>query len=194
MFSLFNKLSNKKRRNKLKAQIFTADAIIAAGIFILILISAAYAWDYSREKAYLTDKRDYMEMAARGALSGLIETSGNPSDWHTNQDYLNTSYMKSLGLAKNRPWHLSAEKIQAMQDWYPERNETFKRLLGLQGLNLHMEFWVYDSGFAANADYVIGSSPGSGIRNIVRLQRTGLFQNDTGDYWLKIVLEIWENE
>jgi hypothetical protein len=177
-----------------KAQMFTVDVLVAAGIFIIILIAAIYSWDYSREKVYLTDKRNYMETVSMTAFSSLIETSGNPSDWYIDQGSFNTTSVRSLGLARDRPWQLSQDKIEAFRDWYSEHDETFRRLLGLQGLNLHMRFWAYDANFSSSADFVIGASPTPNVRNLVKLERLALLSNGTGDYWLRIEMDVWEDE
>ena len=80
-----------------KAQIFSLDIVIAAGIFILILLSTASIWDYSREKILIEETRNDMEIIARNALSVLIETKGSPKNWTAYE--FNQTNINSLGLA-----------------------------------------------------------------------------------------------
>ncbi len=179
--------------NSEKGQLFSFDAVVAISIFILIMISCIWVWDYSREKVYLTVSRETLEISARGALSGLLETPGSPSNWHEDQSAFSEAGVNSLGLAGSRSWLLSIEKIQALQDWYSSENETYKTLLGIKGYDFHMEFWKYDSGFPPSPDYEVGNMP-TATYNVVRLQRTALLNQGGNSYWLKIIMEVWEPE
>lgn len=177
--------------NRHKAQLFSLDAVVAIGIFIIIMVSAMWIWDYSREKVYLTELREDLELAARTALSSLVETPGNPASWHNDQDSFNTTEVNSLGLSRGRPWVLLDDKVQSLQDWYPSDNQTCKELLGIQGYGYHLQMWKYNGGFPEDPDYEAGSSP-TGTYNVVRVQRLALLSEGASTSWLKIVLELWE--
>lgn len=185
--------SENRATSKRRGQLFSLDVVVAIGIFILIMISCIWVWDYSREKVYLTVRRETLEISARGALSGLLENPGSPSNWHEDQSAFSEAGVNSLGLAGSRPWLLSPEKIQALQDWYSSENETYKTLLAIKGYDFHLEFWKYDSGFSPSPDYEVGSRP-MATYNVVRLQRTALLNQGGNKYWLKIIMEAWEPE
>lgn len=175
-----------------KGQVFFADMIIAMGIFVVIMLTVASAWDFSREKTYRTELRNDMEIAARIALSALIKTSGNPSDWHKQQsEWFNETNVKSLGLSKNEPWHISDLKLQKFEEWEAEKYDAYKKILGLQSYDFYMEFWEFNGTFDDGPDYSVGNTPDSAAENVVKLERVAL--SDAQDnMWLKIEMGVWK--
>jgi hypothetical protein len=175
-----------------KGQVFFADMIIAMGIFVVIMLTVASAWDFSREKTYRMELRNDMEVAARTALSALMKTSGNPSDWHTRQpEWFNETNVKSLGLSKNEPWYINDLKLQKFEEWEAEKYDTYKKILGLQFYDFYMDFWEYNGTFDSSPDYSVGNTPNTTAENVVKLQRVALSDTENNK-WLKIEMGVWK--
>lgn len=189
---LDRKPDSKKKGKQRKGQIFTFDSIIGLGIFIAIIISMVYIWDYTREKAYYSEQRDYMERAGRDALSSLVLTSGSPPGWHLGPFPLNSTVVESLGLARNRPLEIDQGKAEAMQAQNSSSYMAYKEILGLEGLEFRLTLWPYSGGYEASPLFSIGTDPPASQKNIVKLQRFGLLHNSASDTWLRMDMEIWE--
>jgi len=167
-----------------KAQIFSLDAVIAIGMFILILLSTALIWNYSREKIAIEETRNDMEIIARNALSVLIETTGKPSNW---TDYtFNPTNIYSLGIA-DEFLVLSQTKINSLSlaDY-----STTKTILGILGPNyefrLNIDVW---NGTAYASNYTIGLLPDSTASEVVNIERFALLDN----IWAKANIKLWKS-
>jgi hypothetical protein len=167
-----------------KAQVFSLDIVIAMGIFILILVSTALIWQYSRGKITIEETRNDMETIARNALSVLAETKGNPTNW-TGYAF-NTTSIKSLGIAEEF-LVLDSEKISSLSS---ENYSAAKTILGILGPNyefgITIKVW---NGSSYAADYTIGSYPNATAYEIIHLERHVLF-NST---WAKASIDLWKS-
>ena len=167
-----------------KAQVFSLDAVIAAGIFILILLSAALIWQYTREKISIEETRNDMETIARNALSVLIETRGLPTNW-TNYTF-NSTNIHSLGIA-DEFLLLNQTKINSLS--LANYSEA-KTILGVLGpdyeLRLDINTW---NGTDYMPTYTIGIAPNATASEVVKVERFTLLNNS----WAKTTLKLWKS-
>lgn len=134
-----------------KGQAISLDAMIGIGIFILIIISAGFIWNYSRERISSAERRNDIEVVARNALAGLVSTSGNKT---------------SLGLA--------SEYLELDYDEY--NYSTTKKLLGVQGYEYRLDFKTWNgTNYALN--YSIGIVPNASASEVVQVERYVLLDN-----------------
>ena len=167
-----------------KAQIFTLDMIVATGIFILVLLSTAALWDYSREKIRAEEMRNDLEIMARSALSALVETEGSPSDWAAQP--FTAADIQSLGLA-DEFLVLNQTKISNLSS----ANYTIaKTLLGIPGpgyeFRLDIDTW---NGTAYAANHTIGLVPNTSATEVVNVERFTLLD----DKWAIVEIKIWKS-
>jgi len=167
-----------------KAQIFSLDIVIAAGIFIVILLSTAALWYYGGEKMRIEESRNDMELITRNALAVLIETKGNPSNW-TAHDFT-TSDIQSLSLA-DEFLLLNQTKVSSLSE---ANYSTTKTLLGVLGpdyeFRLDINTW---NGTAYAANYTIGLEPNASASEIVKVERFALL----GNTWTKATIRLWKS-
>ena len=168
--------------------------IIASGIFIVVLLSIAWAWDYSNEKISIDERRNDLEIIARNALDSLIKTEGDPGSWNelAEADF-NENNVYSLGLVKNNFGQnvLDSDKIQKLVDLEATKYGTFKKILGILGpgyeFELKVSIWA---GSSYSDTYTIGLTPIANTKNIVNIDRFVLLDGD----FAKINIKVWENE
>lgn len=115
---------------------FSADIVIALMIFIFILMSIAWVWDFSTEKIRLDERRNNMNLISMQSLTSLIQTRGEPADWHfLPEEEFNASNVASLGLVGTTlsAWELDEYKIKKLYEYNQTKYETVKEMLGLRG-------------------------------------------------------------
>lgn len=178
------------KKLQIKSQIFSVDMIISLGIFVIILIASAWAWDSARERIYLNEQRNDLEMVARNAASSLLETNGNPSDWYNMADF-NENTASSIGLAKNIPFFLDMKKVLKLQDLCSLNCTAVKNILGIKGpgYELFINITGYSNG-AFGQSYEIGLKPDSSAEDTVVIERTAA--DDV--QWSKVVVIIWRHK
>lgn len=191
---------------KNKAQFFSVDITVAILVFISILIASSLYWDYSTEKIKLAEKRGNIQLAAKNVLSNLIETEGNPSNWHNiSENDFNTTTVDSIGLAKsysynnsninNRAlgltkygaWVLDKDKIYALYN-RTSKYEDVKKILGISHYEYELKISVWNGVFYF-LQYSAGNTPHNAT-NIVRVDRYALLN----DEWVKVNLLVWDDE
>jgi hypothetical protein len=167
-----------------KAQLFSLDMVIACSMFILILLSTAALRDYTGETIRIEETRNDMEMIARNAISVLIETEGQPSNW-TAQPFSQTD-MQSLGLADSF-LELDPEKISALSS---ANYSVAKTLLGIIGPDYEfcLDIGVWN-GTSYATGYVIGLLPNVTASEVVREERFSLINNT----WAKATIRLWKS-
>ena len=167
-----------------KAQIFSLDAVIASAIFIFIMLAAAELWQYSREKTFIEETRNDMEVLARNALSMLVETGGKPENWTAYE--FNESNIQSLGLA-DEYLQLNSTKISSLSGAdYP----AAKTMLGIQGPNYGFEIEIGKwNGSEYSANSTIGQSASDVISEVVKVERYVLLD----DSWAKATMSLWKS-
>ena len=132
-----------------KAQMFSLDTIIAVIAFIIIILMGVWIRDYSNEKLYQTEIRGDIEIISKNALSTLLQTPGNPSNWtNLSAEDFTTATIISLGMAKAATYNnldiiekgkptgigingylvLDESKIQRLSNLNNQRYETYKKL------------------------------------------------------------------
>lgn len=199
-----------KLNGKNKAQFFSVDIVVAILLFITILISSIYIWDYSKEKIFLSEKSNNLNLLARNTLNALVETTGNPSNWSfIAENEFNESNILSLGLLKSSSLNnynqrekarsgalgcnnlaiLDKNKIETLSNYNNTKYETQKKILGLLGPNYNFELQIKKwNGTAFGINYTIGISPTNESRNIVRLDRFALLDDEYTD----VTIKVWE--
>lgn len=81
-----------------KAQIFSADLVIALMVFLAILIFIFGVHQYAMDKTYAEDFDD--EMQVRQIADLLASTPGSPANWSSNS-IVNSTFVNSIGLIDN---------------------------------------------------------------------------------------------
>ena len=199
-----------KLNGRNKAQFFSVDLVVAILLFITIIISSIYIWDYSKERIFLAEKRNNLNLLARNTLSSLVETSGNPSNWSSiPETEFNENNILSLGLLKSHSLNnydqikksrsgalglnnlaiLDKNKIETLSNFNNTKYETQKKILGLLGPNYNFELQIKkwnETAFEIN--YNIGIPPTNESRNIVRLDRFALLD----DEYVNVIIKVWE--
>lgn len=189
-----------------KSQMFSIDLMISLVFFVIILLSIAWAWEFSREKMSLAERRNNMNLLAMFSLSALIETPGNPTNWSDlENDDFDESTMKSLGFASSAisPWILDHDKIQKLFELRQTKYETIKNLLGLRGpgyefnIKVQMVGGFLIPGFLgakkiaytyADGDPLEGNESSFGIRQYL-IDNNVHFENYEDD-WQTLISEI----
>ena len=164
--------------------------IIALGVFVVILIASASAWDNAHERIYLAEQRNDLEAIARNAMSSLILTTGSPADWYLlSTENFNEINIKSIGLADSIPYKLKSEKIQALKD--PNKYTTIKKILGIigPGYEFFLEINAYD-GVQFSETNQIGLVPDGTAQEVVVVERGAAY----GTKWAVIRLRVWKHE
>lgn len=193
---------NKKK----KAQIFSVDLIVALITFIIIMIGIAWVWESSREKINLNEQENDMNLISIFALSSLIETPGNPSDWELIDDAdFDENNIGSLGFAQDSisPWNLNYDKILKLYDLREVEYETMKKILGMRGagyefnIKLEKDTGFHIPGFLGGKDiaYSYGDGdPEEGNESHYGIRQFLIDNNvdfvDYEDDWETLLLEI----
>jgi hypothetical protein len=193
-----------------KAQIFSTDLIFALIIFILILLSTTYLWDYSREKITLSEERNDLEIVARNAMSSLLLKEGNPSNWSDLPiESFNKTIIKNLGLAGNISINglnrstssataalvnkgsrvLDESKVSRLVELNDEKYSVYKELLAIKGSGYE---FALDINVWNGTDYElrnsIGLEPYDNASNIVTIYRYGLLNQS----WVHLRMQAWQ--
>ncbi len=173
-----------------KAQIFSIDFVIALMLFVVILIVSEWAWTTSVEKIYFTEGRNDLEILARNAASILIQTTGNPPNWHNLSDF-NTTNVSSLGFAKNRPWFIDENKVIRLNNLNNTNYSVYKTLLGIRGpgYEFHMNVSKFNRTHFEDLA-LIGETPNASAESVVKISRIMLSGDDKN--WTKITLKVWK--
>ena len=193
-----------------KAQMFSLDTIIAVIAFIIIILMGVWIRDYSNEKLYQTEIRGDIEIISKNALSTLLQTPGNPSNWtNLSADDFTTTNIISLGMAKTATYNnlditekgkptgmgintylvLDESKIQRLSNLNNQKYETYKKLLGILGPQYEFEIRIRPwQGTNYTTQYTIGLPPSSTAQNIVRSDRYALLDGGTR---ANIIFYLW---
>ena len=193
-----------------KAQMFSLDAVIAASVFMVIIITSAWAWTYTQEKIDLTEKRNDLEIISKNALACLVETPGYPANWTniSESDFNETNILslglarsfsingvdldekrKSAGLSINNYLVLDKNKITKLVELNSQKYSTYKRILGILGPDYEFQLTikVWD-GSSYNTNHEIGLAPTYTASNILRADRFALLNGN----WTNVVLNVWQ--
>ena len=170
-----------------KSQVFSTDLIVAVIVFIFILITSAWFWDATKEKMTLTEQRNDLELIAHNAASVLINTVGDPPNWHNIE--FNDSSVYSIGIGKNRPWFIDLDKAKRLNE--TDYNLT-KRILGIRGPNY--EFFLNVSMFNKTSQEfedvsIAGIFPNESSAFVINIERTML--SDIDDSWVNFKMLVW---
>lgn len=176
-----------------RAQLFSQDIIFA----ILIVLFALSLWFMLRNRVLHTlslseYKRTTAESASR-AMGQLLESAGEPTDWHTMQS-VNETTLASLGLASSRNT-LDTNKVTRFVELANEGGANYaamKKLLGLEQSGYAFNFTVSllngTSLYAVNrTPSAFGSSPYSTLNTTVVVERYALLNNS----FVKVTLGVW---
>jgi|SRR3989338_6834324 len=197
-----------------KAQIFSLDALIAVGIFVLIFTSVGWTWIVTKDRHNNIETRNDMEMVAENAISSLLETPGRPTTWNLNPNQTTPSSssnciptgtydcaaygeknISSIGLTKTIPNTLDEGKIKKLREINQTNYSLLKRFLGIQGpgYEFYLEFYQFN-GTAYNLTYALGINKtitNRRIEDAVVKQRMALISNITGMNWALVRMELW---
>jgi hypothetical protein len=112
-------------KNK-KGQISTIDLVIAASIFISLLLSITWAWNDSRLKINLFENKRELYQKGLDIAEMLVKTSGDPANWHE-LNTVNSGTVNAIGLASEDNV-LDEDKLDKLG--YVDYEEL-RRILGL---------------------------------------------------------------
>ena len=166
--------------------------IIAIFIFITIILSSAWFWDSTKEKMYITETRNDLELVSRNTISVLINTVGDPPNW--NNLTFSEQNIYSIGIGKNRAWVIDEEKAKRLSNLNGTHYQDIKKILGVRGplyefyLNIS-KFNLSSSSFTNIA--LVGKQPNSSAAHIVRVTRFAL--SDKDDSWIRMKLLVWNS-
>lgn len=182
-------MNNKQKK---KGQIFSFDVIIAVFVLIMILTSSVWLWDTAREKIYLAEERNNLELTARNAIYTLIQTVGDPPTWHQlNNVDTNETNIYSLGIGKNRPWFISEDKAIRLKDINDTKYQMIKKILTVRNNDFYLNISKYNNINKKYENFVlIGKSPPQSAEQIIRIERIGL--SDVDKSWMKIIIYVWK--
>jgi len=191
---LKSKLNNKSR----KAQFFSSDLVIAIIIFIILMTTIIWLWEYTHERIFSSEKTAQIDISARIAISSLIETQGNPKNWSLfPANEFTEANVHSIGLGKtqyldgNNQWSLDSQKISRLAS-YTDTNSSYsttKKILGLS--NPDYEFYLAfnkwnGSSFAYYSSSGISASANS--TGIISIERYALIDGEKAI----ITLMMWK--
>lgn len=171
-----------------KSQVFSIDLIMASIIFIFILTTSAWFWDSTKEKMSLSEIRNDLELISHNAVSVLINTVGDPPNWHNIE--FNEENIYSIGIGKNRPWFIDIDKAKRLSE--TDYNLT-KKILGIRGPNY--EFFLNISVFnktTENFDIISisGIFPNEeDSLNVISIERIML--SEEHDSWINFKILVW---
>jgi len=151
-----------------RAQFFSIDLLFASLIFLTIIISTAFLWEYVVEKNYLSDKEMDLTILARDISSKLLISNDDAS-------------------LVIEPWVLDQQKID---NFYNLNYNVSKQKLGLLGpgynYNIAINRWT---GSNYTHYYSLGSSR-EDSEFIVVSERFAVLNNE----WMKVTLTLWNDE
>ena len=140
--------------NKKSAQLFSLDMIFAVAIFLLILLSIAFAWDHNREKLVLTEQRNDIALLSRNIVNSLLETEGNPSNW---------TQLASTSFNKTNVYTLGLVKTFSINAYNSHKKSTSLSLtktgLGYLELNKILTLYNYDESMYNESRDILSLSP-----------------------------------
>jgi hypothetical protein len=173
-----------------KSQVFSTDLIVAVIVFTFILITSAWFWDATKEKMHLSETRNDLELIAHNAVSVLINTVGDPPNWHNIT--FNESNVYSIGIGKNRPWFIDLNKATRLQELNSTDYETLKKILGVRGP--FYEFYLNISKFNKTTSEfedisLVGIYPNSSSSHVINIKRTML--SDIDRSWVSFNMLVW---
>ena len=184
-----------------KAQIFSLDALIGVGAFIIILVSMGWAWTVTKDRYAAQETRNDMELVAGNALASLLETPGRPPTWNLQPnrtgfpappasddsyciptgDYNCAAYgernISSLGLTKSMSNVLDEEKIKKLRELNQTNYTLIKQYLGIQGpgYEWYITFYPFNgTAFINKNNITIGNLYNKNAENRVIKQRMAL--------------------
>ncbi len=127
-----------------KAQIFSADLVIALMVFLVILIFIFGVHQYALDKTYSEDFDD--ETQIRQIADTLVSTPGSPANWSSNS-VVNSTFVDSIGLADSSKGIISLTKLSKFNSSYSGASE----LLGMQPYNFRADLYLFNgTGYVMN--------------------------------------------
>jgi hypothetical protein len=172
-----------------RGQLFSLDAVIAVGIFTIILISITWSWDLVTEKISIDNKQEEIAILSKNALSTLLITSGNPLNWNMeSNDWFNSSNMHDLGVSF-APSIIQDGKISKLEEVNDTKYGDMKKLLGLRKYDFHLSFYIYDGdNYALQPEFEVGRNLPGNETFVHVINRYGLINNN----WSKVKLKVWK--
>ncbi len=170
---------------------FSTDVLIAAGVFVFILVAMVWIFDISAAQRSQQQQYFPMHQKARRASSVLIQTPGSPNNWHHDFDSAD-----SVGLADSFGI-LNYDKVMKLY----ELNSSYQELKKYLGITedyyilLDSPGWVL-GGFLgtkiaytyADGDPEEGDENHSGIRDY--LDKNSIPYTDYEDDWESLIENI----
>lgn len=170
--------NEKKRLFTRKSQVFSLDASIAVLSFIFIMTLFLWGWNMSITKISENHLSDDLNSIAIYASRSLVESGGNPGNWHSlsGADFTKDS-ISSLGLSSS-VGYLSESKIAALQDLNATKYSEIKSILGVLGPNyeLYISFDKFDD-VSYEVDYKTFGKKQSNSKNIIKVKRFFIYDN-----------------
>ncbi|MEM4755618.1 MAG: hypothetical protein QW594_00615 [Candidatus Woesearchaeota archaeon] len=180
-----------KRSSWNSAQIFSLDVMIGIFVLITILLSAIWLWDTAREKIYLAESRNDLELSARNAIYSLLQSVGDPPNWHK-LAVINQTTVHMIGIGKNRPWYIDEEKAKKLGQVNATSYEMLKTMLTIRGNEFYLNLSRFNQSAANKFTPIasIGKKPNSSAEQVVTIERFGL--SDKNKAWVKIDFKVWK--
>ncbi len=110
--------------NGLRGQVFSVDLLFSVVLLLFLLTTIVFISSEYARTVEENERNSELDYVANSVLSGLIQTSGSPSNWTV------VSSVNSLGLASDRNV-LSASKVEAFFSMDEGEYNESKAILGL---------------------------------------------------------------
>lgn len=173
---------NLRKQRHRKGQAFTADFLLSAVLFIIILFAAVELWNITASKYSKNDSYGIMRDKALSITDSLIKTEGYPSGW-TNET------VRMLGISEGVPNVLDKNKMLEM------KNISYSKLRNVFGLSDYEVYLNFTNSSGATI-VMNGASLEYGLapflkKDLVPMKRFVLI-NDSGNIIRSVlVFMIW---
>ena len=166
------------------------DLMIGFFVLIMIFTSSIWLWDTAREKMYLAESRNQLELTARNAAYSLLQTVGDPPNWYRLAD-INETSVYSLGIGRNRPWFINEEKAKLLATLNNTHYDLFKKILTVRNNEFFLNVSRYNTTDKQFYEVsVVGKRPSASAEQVVRIERFGL--SDYDGSWSKFIMYVWK--
>jgi hypothetical protein len=173
-----------------KSQAITLDLVLAMIIFMLIISVIFFTSEIIIQKIDENQIRYDLELVSRNSFEILLNSAGNPSNWHNNSLTFNSTDIKSIGLTDGRNSLLDIKKVDFFINSFDLYYDEYLKTIGLIGFNYSLFFNItqYDINYNKLDEDVIGKVPSS-KKHVLIIERLAF--NTLHDRYIKIKMGVW---